>query len=113
MSTLITEYGNITPRTAAHAVKKLLERLLPLTVCERFGVGYQIPSKTSKVAKWRRYSSLAAATTPLAEGITPAGQRLAYTDVQVVMEQFGKQLPNQNFSWITGKSKHIAGVLYA
>jgi len=86
---LVTEYGDITPRTALFAIKKLLERAIPYLVTEQFGVPYNIPNKSSKTAKWRRYLALSAATTPLSEGVTPTGQKLSYTDVQVVMEQYG------------------------
>jgi N4-gp56 family major capsid protein len=86
---IVTEFGNITPRTAAYTVKNLLERAIPYLVTEQFGVPYVIPNKSSKVAKWRRYLALTAATVPLAEGVTPTGQRITYTDVQVVMEQYG------------------------
>lgn len=82
-------YGDISPRTAAFAAKRLLERGQYLMVTERFGqVDPQGKNKT-KTRKWRRYESLPRATAPLAEGIPPAGQKLTYTDIEVTLEQYG------------------------
>ena len=82
-------YGDISPRTAGFAVRKLLERGQYLLVLERFGqIDPQGQNKT-KTRKWRRYNSLQRAIAPLAEGISPAGQRLTYTDVIATLEQYG------------------------
>lgn len=83
------EYGDITPRTAAHAVTKLLRRGLPHLVIEKFGQVYMLPTKMTKVAIFRRYNALALATTPLVEGVTPTGKKVTVTDVPVTLEQFG------------------------
>ncbi|MFA5187351.1 MAG: N4-gp56 family major capsid protein [Patescibacteria group bacterium] len=89
MGTQVNIYGDISPRTAGFATAKLLERGQHLLVLERFGqVDPQGKNKT-KTRKYRRYLSLPRATAPLAEGITPAGQRLNYTDVSVTLEQYG------------------------
>ena len=69
-------YGDISPRTAAHAVAKMLTRGVPLLVLEKFGQTYVMPNKSTKVAKFRRYNSLPFALTPLVEGVTPAGSPL-------------------------------------
>ncbi len=83
------EYGDISPRTAGFATKELLERGQHLLTLERFGqVDPQGRNKT-KTRMWRRYLSLPRAVAPLAEGITPAGQRLNYVDVETTLEQFG------------------------
>ena len=83
------EYGDITPRTAAHAVAKLLRRALPHLVIEKFGQVYQMPTKATKVAKFRKYNALALTTVPLVEGVTPTGKKITVTDVSVTLEQWG------------------------
>ena len=89
MNSNTTSYGDISPRTAGFAKARLLKRGQHLMVIERFGqVDPQQKNKT-KTAKWRRYNSLARATAPLAEGIPPQGQKLTYTDVNAVLEQYG------------------------
>jgi len=88
MSNLNT-YGDISPRTAGFAVRKLLDRMQPLLVTERFGVVDPQPKNATKTRKWRRYEALARATAPLAEGVPPVGQKLTYTDVTATLEQYG------------------------
>lgn len=85
----VTTYGDISPRTAAFAKKRLLIRGQHLMVTERFGQVDPQQQNKSKTAKWRRYNSLARATAPLAEGVPPTGQQLTYTDVQATLEQYG------------------------
>jgi len=85
----MSTYGDISPRTAAFAAKMLLEVGQHLMVLERFGqVDPQGKNKT-KTRKWRRYESLPRAVAPLAEGITPAGQKISYTDIEATLEQYG------------------------
>ena len=54
-----------------------------------FAVRKRIPRGSSKKIKFRRYSALSAATTPLTEGITPAGSQLAKTDLEAEVQQYG------------------------
>jgi len=84
-----TTYGDISPRTAGAAKRKLLERGQHMMTTERFGqVDPQQRNKT-KTVKWRRYESLARASAPLAEGIPPAGSNLTFTDIEATLEQYG------------------------
>lgn len=97
-------YGDISPRTAAYVIKDLLTRALPYMVIEKFGQNYPIPQNNTKTAKWRRYFLQGAtgaagsgsgsyfsplALTPLVEGVTPAGNRLATQDYTVTLNQYG------------------------
>lgn len=84
-----TSYGDITPRTAAFAIAKLLARAMPHMVLEKFGQTFPIPERKTKVAKFRRYNKLALATTPLTEGVTPAGKSMTVTDVTATLDQYG------------------------
>lgn len=105
MAAVIT-YGDISPRTAAFVVKDLLERAIPYMVLEKFGDTYPIPKNSTKTAKWRRYFLQGAtgtagngvassafytplATTPLVEGVTPSGNRLASQDYTATLNQYG------------------------
>ena len=85
----INTYGDISPRTAGKAKKKLLKRGQHLMVTERFGQVDPQQKNSTKTVKWRRYNSLARATAPLAEGVPPAGRKLTYTDVSATLEQYG------------------------
>jgi N4-gp56 family major capsid protein len=104
--TASTTYGDITPRTAAYAVSEFLKRGMPYLVLEKFGQTYPIPNNATKVAKFRRYYltgstgsagdgnpanafSVPLATSPLVEGVTPAGRKLANTDYTATLVQYG------------------------
>jgi N4-gp56 family major capsid protein len=101
-----TTYGDISPRTAAFAVAELLKRGLPYLNLEKFGQVYVLPKNNTKTAKWRRYFLTGAtgsagdgdatanfftplATTPLVEGVTPTGTKLANQDYSVTLQQYG------------------------
>lgn len=84
-----TAYGDISPRTAAYAEKELLKRGLPYLVIEKFGQAKPLPSQSSKVIKFRRYSALPTTPVALTEGVTPAGQTLAATDITATLAQYG------------------------
>lgn len=89
----LTKYPDITPRTDVYAAKRMLKRGQHLTVTERYGQSRPLPKKHSQTMKFRRYESLVNATAPLAEGVTPAGQMLRYSDITVVLQQFGSVVP--------------------
>ena len=82
-------YGDISPRTAAYADRKLLKRAQPNNILGQFGQNRPLPTKNGKTIIFRRYNSLAAATVPLQEGVTPTGKSLTKTDVQVSVDQYG------------------------
>lgn len=68
----------------------LLVRALPLNIHGLFGQQRNIARKAgSNVIKFRRYGSLAAATTALTEGTTPAGSQLSVTDITATVNQYG------------------------
>jgi N4-gp56 family major capsid protein len=84
-----TAYGDISPRTAAYACKELLKRGVPYLVFEKFGQAKSLPSNSSKVEIFRRYTALPTTPTALTEGVTPTAQTLAKTDVTATLVQYG------------------------
>lgn len=87
-----TAYGDISPRTAAYAEKELLKRGIPYLVLEKFGQAKALPEASTKVIKFRRYNALPNTPTTLTEGVTPAGQTLAVTDVTATLAQYGDKV---------------------
>ena len=69
--------------------KNLLKRSVAYFVHDKFGQAKSLPTKQSETIKFRRYSNLTAATTPLTEGVTPAGSQLAVTDITATVVQYG------------------------
>lgn len=86
-------YGDISPRTAAKAMVPLLVRGHEEMILEKFGQTYVMPTKSTKVAIFRRFEALALATTPLVEGVTPSGTKPTISDVSATLEQYGDYIP--------------------
>ena len=87
-----TLFGDISPRTAAYAAKRLLKRGLNQLILERFAQVKTLPKRSSRTIKFRRYLSLPLATTPISEGVTPPADALTYEDIQATVEQYGSWL---------------------
>lgn len=69
--------------------RDLLLRAQPLLLHNRWAMVKDIPMGNSDVIKFRRYSNLPAATTPLVEGVTPAGSQLSKTDISATVQYYG------------------------
>lgn len=70
--------------------RTLLTRAVPLFIHTKFGQVRDIPRKAgTKTIKFRRYTNLSPATTPLTEGITPAGSQLSSTEITALTAQYG------------------------
>jgi N4-gp56 family major capsid protein len=99
-----TSYGDISPAVAAYSVVRMLKRAMPYLHFEKFGQVYPLPTNSTNTAKFRRYFLSGAtgaagtgtgnffipiATTPLVEGVTPQGSKLANQDYTVTLKQYG------------------------
>lgn len=70
--------------------RNLLDRAVAQFLHTMFAQVRDIPANSGTMTiKFRRYSNLAAATTPLSEGVTPAGKQLSVTDITAVVQQYG------------------------
>lgn len=70
--------------------RNLLERAVALFVHTRWAQVRDLPRKAgASTIKFRRYGNLSAATTPLTEGVTPAGSQLSVTDITASVQQYG------------------------
>lgn len=87
-----TNYGDISPRTAAYAEKELLKRAQPFLVLEKFGQSKALPANSSKTIVFRRYNALDNTPTALAEGVTPGAQQMSATDVPCMLTQYGSRI---------------------
>jgi N4-gp56 family major capsid protein len=87
-----TIYGDISPRTAAYAAARLLDRPLPAMCMARFGQQQPIPRNKTNTIKFRRYNGFTPSTSPIVEGVTPAPDTITATDVTAVLNQFGRRV---------------------
>jgi len=84
-----TMFGDISPRTAAYAQKRLLTRGDHIMLTERFADVKELPTRSSQTMVFRRFLSLDPALTPLSEGVTPTAQKLTKEDITVILKQYG------------------------
>lgn len=71
--------------------RALLESAKTRLVHAKFGQKRPIPANSGKRVEFRRWNLFDAedAMTPLAEGVTPAGQNLSQTEIEAEVEQYG------------------------
>jgi N4-gp56 family major capsid protein len=84
-----TTLSTLPPGVQAFYDRNLLERAQPAEVHGRFGQQRPIPMRNGNQIKFRRYSQLAVASTPLTEGVTPSGSSLTVTDLTSTLSQYG------------------------
>lgn len=89
MADNLTTTTQVDPAVAVFYDRILLKRGLPYLVHNRFAQTRSLASKSGNQMKFRRYSALAVAKTPLAEGVTPPGQQLSKTDLTAQLSQYG------------------------
>lgn len=89
MADSLTTTTQVDPAVSIFYDRVLLETALPLLVHEKLAKQRPIPSKNGNTIKFRRYSSLSAATTPLTEGVTPSGSLLSKTDLTAQVSWYG------------------------
>lgn len=69
--------------------RTLLERFLPKLTFYKDAKKKKIPAGKGTEIEWRRFNSLKPATTPLTEGVTPAGNNLDITSIKRKLSQYG------------------------
>jgi len=85
----ITGTSKIDPGVNNYYDKLLLARSMPYLIHMKGAQQRNLPAKMSDTMKFRRYSNLSLAKTPLTEGVTPAGQTLSKVDMTVQLDQYG------------------------
>jgi len=85
----VTTTSEVSAGAEVYFDKQLLARARPKLIHNLFGQRKRLPSRTSKTAKFRRQVNLTPNTTPLSEGVTPAGKQLQVIDIQADVSQYG------------------------
>lgn len=89
MSDTLTTTAQVDPAVALFYDRNLIEAARPELVHECCAQFRPIPKKSGNTIKFRRYSNLSVADTPLTEGVTPPGQALAKTDITATISWYG------------------------
>lgn len=85
----------------------LIDNAEPKLVHDRFGDKYPIPKNGGKTIEFRKYSPLQKATTPLVEGVTPAGNSLSVTNVTATVNQYGDYIKLSDMLELTAIDNNV------
>lgn len=85
-------HGSIGYRTAGHISRKFLSNGRNRLILDKFGQVEPIPKNKSTTIAFRRWQSLALATTPLSEGVTSDAIGAKYEDIKTTIKQYGSVL---------------------
>ncbi|MBR6548091.1 MAG: N4-gp56 family major capsid protein [Clostridia bacterium] len=86
----------------------LIDEAGPELVHDQFGQKRPIPAGGGKTIQFRRFSPLPKATTPLTEGVTPAGNKLNVSKVEATVSQYGDYLVQSDVLELTAIDNTIA-----
>lgn len=87
--TQTTTLPGLAPEMKEYYQKRLVETAEPKLVHARFGDPYPVPKNSGMKTEFRKYSSLPKATQPIEEGVTPKGNALNVTTIDVELHQYG------------------------
>jgi N4-gp56 family major capsid protein len=84
----------------------LLRRGVPMLIHQVGVKMYPLSRRSGKTMIWRRFEELAVATTPLSEGINPAGKAKTKTDVSATIAPFGDFIEDSDMVLSTQPDPH-------
>lgn len=87
--TQVTTQGSLSDEMKVFYEDTLIDNAEPKLVHDMFADKYPIPKNGGKTIEFRKYSPLAKATTPLTEGVTPAGNGLSVSAFTAEVKQYG------------------------
>lgn len=88
-NTNVTTDNDLSDEMKTYYSDYLIDLAEPLLVHDQFGQKHPIPKNGGKNIEFRKYSPLAKALTPLTEGVTPNGQKLAMSVITATIAQYG------------------------
>lgn len=90
MTIQTTGTGSLAAEAKTFYDRQLLERALPSLVHAEFAQKRPLGRRQGKTIEFRKFAALAPATTPLTEGVTPAGNSLSVSAITASINQYGK-----------------------
>ena len=103
--------NDLSPEMKTFYNKSLIDMAEPNLVHDQFGDKYPIPANGGKTIEFRKYDSLAKATTPLTEGVTPDGTSLNVTTVEATVAQYGAYVTVSDMLKMTAIDNNIIQAL--
>ncbi len=102
-----TESAGMNAEMKTFYEKRLIDQAEPKLIHDQFGDFYPIPLNGGKTIEFRKYDSLAKATTPLTEGVTPDGQSLNVSTITATLAQYGGWTPESDVLSMTAIDNNI------
>lgn len=93
--------------------KTLIKVAGPHLVHAQFAQKKPIPKNGGKTIEFRQFGTLAKATTPLTEGVTPDGKKLTVTDLTSTVQQYGDYVPLTDMIQLTAIDRVVVEALEA
>lgn len=88
-NTNVTSDSDLSGEMKTYYSDYLIDMAEPELVHDQFGQKHPIPKNGGKIIEFRKYDPLPKATTPLAEGVTPDGQKLSMGVITATVKQYG------------------------
>lgn len=88
-TTITTTTSTLSPEVRTAYDTRLLEAARPKLIFAQFGDKRPVPKNQGKFIQLRRFELLPSATVPLTEGVTPNGNTLTVTQVNLGVQQYG------------------------
>lgn len=85
----------------------LIDNASPKLVHDQFGQKQPVSKNSGKTVQFRKYSPLPVATTPLTEGVTPAGRKLTVTGTTAEVAQYGDYVELSDMLLLTAIDNNI------
>lgn len=89
LPTNTTGSAGLAPEMKTYYDRRLLVRTTPMLLYSKFAQERNIPRNNGKIVEFRRFTSLATATTPLTEGQPPTLKSLEVTNITAEVSQYG------------------------
>lgn len=99
--------NDLSPEMKTYYDMRLIDEAGPNLVYQQFGQKRPIPKGSGKTIEFRKFSKLPKATTPLTEGVTPAGQKLDVTTVTATLSQYGDYIAQSDVLELTALDNTI------
>ena len=81
--------NDLSPEMKTFYSDYLIDNAVPNLVHDQFGQKHPIPKNGGKTIEFRKYDPFPKQTTPIAEGVTPAGRKLNVTTLTATVNQYG------------------------
>lgn len=101
MAVQVTTQGSLAPEIKTFYDRMLLERALPVLLHAQFAQRRPLERGNGKTVEFRKFSALPLATTPLTEGVTPAGNSLTVTAITAAINQYGDYVEGSDILTLT------------